>query len=50
MTNLLTETQLVQAAIETIEKMSPMEKAKLRIEMRKAFNLPAQPEPDARIN
>jgi hypothetical protein len=50
MTNLLTETQLVQAAIETIEKMTPAEKAQLRIEMRKAFNLPPRPEPDLRVH
>jgi len=50
MKNLCTETQLVQKVFVAIEKMSAMDKARLRIEMRKFYGLPAQPEPDARIN
>ncbi len=32
---------------EHVEKMSPREKALLRIQLRKDFKLPPQPEPDA---
>lgn len=45
-----TTEDLMAAIEETIEQMSPQEKAKLRIELRAAYNLPPQPEPDAYVN
>ena len=43
-----------QEAIELLEsalkEMSPRERAQLRVELRKANGLPAQPEPDLWIN
>jgi hypothetical protein len=33
-----------------IERMSPKEKAELRVQLRKHYNLPAKPEKDLREN
>lgn len=43
----LTTEELMEKAIETVEKMSSKEKALLRIQLRKDFKLPPVPEPEA---
>jgi hypothetical protein len=45
-----TTEDLMLALEETIEQMSAQEKARLRIELRAAYNLPPRPEPDAYVN
>jgi hypothetical protein len=45
-----TTEDLMDAIEETINSMTPQEKAKLRISLRAAYNLPPQPELDAYAN
>ena len=48
--HVMTGEDIFVALEESLAAMSPMEKAKLRIELRAAYNLPPQPEPDAYVN
>lgn len=45
-----TTEDLMLAVEETIASMSEQEKARLRIQLREAFNMPPVPEPDAYLN
>jgi hypothetical protein len=42
---LITKHELVELAIATIRRLTPVEKAKLRIQLREHYNLPPQIEP-----
>jgi hypothetical protein len=42
--------ELVEMLTAAIQEMSPMEKAQLRIELRKSNGLPYVPEPEAWVN
>ena len=42
--------ELVKMFTAAIKRMSPKEKAQLRVELRKTFDTPPQPEPDLWMN
>ena len=42
--------EMVLDILAAIKEMTPREKAQIRVELRKDFGMPAQPEPDLWVN